>query len=76
MLGDFCGTQLEQFGVTTTFFRDGDGAVHDSPISYTFGVSPLQQYLIAFSGGRYQAPGIAFIAGRKIRVTSLIPPLS
>ena len=33
---------------------------HDYEIAYTFGVYPLQQYLIAFPGGRYQALGIAW----------------
>jgi hypothetical protein len=70
VLGDFAGAKLEHFGVTTTFFRNGDnlmvrtdgpdGALHDYPIAYTFGVYPLQQYLIAFPGGRYQALGIAW----------------
>ena len=70
MLGDFSDASLEHFGVTTTFFRGGDrfmvrtdgldGALHDYPIAYTFGVYPLQQYLIAFPGGRLQALGIAW----------------
>jgi len=70
VLGDFAGAQFEHFGVTTTFFRDGDrfivltdgpdGALHDYEVAYTFGVYPLQQYLIAFPGGRYQALGIAW----------------
>ena len=70
VLGDFPETKLEHFGVTTTFFRNGDrfmvriegpdGALHDYPIAYTFGVYPLQQYLIAFPGGRLQAFGIAW----------------
>jgi predicted CXXCH cytochrome family protein len=70
VLGDFAGAQFEHFGVTTTFFRDGDkftvrsdgpdGALHDYPITYTFGVYPLQQYLIPFPGGRLQALGIAW----------------
>jgi hypothetical protein len=70
VLGDFAGAQLEHFGVTTRFFRDGDkfkartdgpdGALHEYPIAYTFGVYPLQQYLIAFPGGRLQALGIAW----------------
>jgi predicted CXXCH cytochrome family protein len=70
VLGDFAGAQLEHFGITTTFFRDGekfvvrtdgpDGALHEYPVAYTFGVYPLQQYLIAFPGGRYQALGIAW----------------
>ena len=36
--------------------------LQDYEIAYTFGVYPLQQYLIAFPGGRYQAlpsPGTA-----------------
>jgi len=37
-----------------------DGALHDYPIAYTFGVYPLQQCLIAFPGGRLQALGIAW----------------
>jgi predicted CXXCH cytochrome family protein len=68
--GDFSGAQFEHFGVTTTFFRDGDkfmactdgpdGALHEYAIAYTFGVYPLQQYLIAMPGGRLQALGIAW----------------
>jgi hypothetical protein len=56
VLGDFWDAKLEHFGVTTTFFRNGerlmvridgpDGTLHDHPIAYTFGVYPLQQYLI------------------------------
>src|SRR5215472_14166780 len=70
VLGDFAGAKLEQFGVTTRFFRDGDkftvrtdgpdAQLHDYPIAYTFGVYPLQQYLIEFPGGRLQALGIAW----------------
>ena len=70
VLGDFTGAQLEHFGVTTTFFRDGgkfmvrtdgpDRALHESPIAYAFGVYPLQRYFIAMPGGRLQALGIAW----------------
>ena len=70
VLGDFSGAQLEHFGVTTTFYRAGDrfmvrtdgpdGKQHEYPIAYTFGVQPLQQYLIEFPKGRYQALGIAW----------------
>ena len=80
MLGDFNGAGLDHHGVTTTFSRNGDafmvrtegpdGALHDYEIAYTFGVYPLQQYLIAFPGGRYQALGVAWDAGRKIRAAS------
>jgi tetratricopeptide (TPR) repeat protein len=70
VLGDFNGASLQYFGVTTTFSRsdgkfrvrtDGpDGAADDFEIAYTFGVYPLQQYLIAMPGGRLQALGIAW----------------
>lgn len=70
VLGDFANATLTHHGVTTTFSRDGekfmvrtdgpDGALHDYEIAYTFGVYPLQQYLIAIPGGRYQALGIAW----------------
>jgi predicted CXXCH cytochrome family protein len=70
VLGDFAGASFTHGGVTSTFYRkdgkflvrtDGpDGALHDYEIAYTFGIYPLQQYLIAFPGGRYQALGIAW----------------
>jgi hypothetical protein len=70
MLGDFANARFDHLGVITTFSRSRskfmvntegpDGALHDYEIAYTFGVYPLQQYLIAFPGGRYQALGIAW----------------
>ncbi len=70
VLGDFSDAKPEHFGVTTTFFRNGDkfmvrthgpdAALQDLPIAYTFGVYPLQQYLIALPGDRLQALGIAW----------------
>ena len=70
VLGDFNGAAFEHFGVTTTFSRAGDkfmvrtdgpdGTLHDYEVAYTFGVYPLQQYLIAMPGGRYQALGVAW----------------
>jgi Flp pilus assembly protein TadD len=70
VLGDFANATLTHHGLTTTFSRDGDkfvvrtegpdGAPHEYEIAYTFGIYPLQQYLIAFPGGRYQALGIAW----------------
>ena len=70
VLGEFNGAAFEHFGVTTTFSRAGDkfmvrtdgpnGALHDYEVAYTFGVYPLQQYLIAMPGGRYQALGVAW----------------
>ena len=70
VLGNFANARFEHFGVVTTFSRSGDkfmvrtggpdSTLHDYEIAYTFGVYPLQQYLIAFPGGRYQALGIAW----------------
>lgn len=71
VLGDFNNVSVSSSGgVTSRFFRrDGkfmvhtegpDGAFHDYRITFTFGVSPLQQYLIALPGGRLQAFGIAW----------------
>jgi Flp pilus assembly protein TadD len=70
VLGDFNHARFDNRGVTSKFFRSGqkfmvrtdgpDGALHDYEIAYTFGVYPLQQYLIAMPGGRLQALGIAW----------------
>jgi hypothetical protein len=62
--GDFNNAKFENHGVTSTFFkRDGqffvntdgaDGKLADFAIKYTFGVTPLQQYLIgALSSSEY-----------------------
>jgi predicted CXXCH cytochrome family protein len=70
VLGNFENATFTKDGVTSTFFtRDGayfvrtdgpDGRLHEYQIAYTFGVDPLQQYLVAFPNGRYQALGIAW----------------
>ena len=70
VLGDFDDSTFEHYGVTTRFFRrDGkfmvntegpDGEYQDYEIEYNFGYDPLQQYLIAFPGGRYQCLGVAW----------------
>ena len=70
VLGDFNHASFSHDGITSTFFRrdsrfmvrtDGpDGVLHEYAIDYTFGVYPLQQYLIAMPGGRLQALGIAW----------------
>lgn len=56
VLADFNDQTLEHFGVTSKMFRDGDrfmvntegpdGQMHDYEIKYTFGVEPLQQYMV------------------------------
>jgi predicted CXXCH cytochrome family protein len=70
VLGDFNNATFKYNNVESTFFRrddsfmvrtDGpDGKLTEYPIAYTFGISPLQQYLIAFPGGRYQVLSIAW----------------
>jgi Tfp pilus assembly protein PilF len=70
VLGNFDDAEIEVHGVKSRFVRrdggyvaqtDGpDGELRDYPIRYTFGWSPLQQYLIAFPGGRLQALGLAW----------------
>lgn len=70
VLGEFNGNAFEYNGVTSRFFqRDGqflvttdgpDGELRDYQVQYTFGVAPLQQYLIALPGGRLQALSIAW----------------
>jgi Flp pilus assembly protein TadD len=68
--GQFDGRQIKHQGVTSTFFRrdgkylvrtDGaDGRLAEFEIAYTFGVEPLQQYLVRFPGGRLQALSLAW----------------
>jgi Flp pilus assembly protein TadD len=63
--GDFVDRSFDHFGVRSRFFRqdgkflvetDGpDGKLATFEIKYTFGVEPLQQYLVAFPDGRVQA---------------------
>ena len=57
VLGDFNGASFTYGAITTRFYRrdgkflvytDGpDGAMQEYEVAYTFGVAPLQQYLIA-----------------------------
>jgi tetratricopeptide (TPR) repeat protein len=75
VLGDFNNATFTVYGVTSRFFRrdgkffvntDGrDGRMADFEVSYTFGVFPLQQYLVAFPDGRIQALPIAWDARPK-----------
>jgi tetratricopeptide (TPR) repeat protein len=70
VLGDFDDATFTHFGITTKFYRkDGGfyvntagpgGELQDYKIAYTFGITPLQQYLIAFPGGRYQVLGVSW----------------
>jgi Flp pilus assembly protein TadD/nitrate/TMAO reductase-like tetraheme cytochrome c subunit len=70
VLGNFDNARYEFNGVPTTFSRrdghffvntDGpDGRLTDYEVRYTFGVAPLQQYLVEFPLGRLQALPIAW----------------
>jgi tetratricopeptide (TPR) repeat protein len=70
VLGNFGNATFTYAGITSTFFKhdgrffvrtDGrDGRLAEFPIKYTFGVDPLQQYLVEFPDGRIQALSIAW----------------
>jgi predicted CXXCH cytochrome family protein len=70
VLGDFSDATLDYFGMKSRFFRkdekylvetDGaDGKLAIFEIKYTFGIDPLQQYLVEFPDGRVQALPIAW----------------
>jgi tetratricopeptide (TPR) repeat protein len=75
VLGNFNNARFTYNGIISSFFqRDGkffvttdgaDGKLADFEILYTFGLYPLQQYLVAFSDGRLQALSIAWDARPK-----------
>jgi len=64
VLGDFNNTKYTIYGVTSKFFKKDsvfyvntegpDGKHHDFEVKYTFGVYPLQQYLVIFPKGKLQ----------------------
>jgi predicted CXXCH cytochrome family protein len=68
--GDFNDATFDYAGTRSRFFHDGrkhlvetdgpDGKPATFEIKYTFGVEPLQQYLIEFPDGRIQALSIAW----------------
>ena len=70
VLGDFSDIRFTYNGVTSRFFKDDGkykvttdndkGELETFEIRYTFGWEPLQQYLIEFDDGRYQALSIAW----------------
>lgn len=70
VLGDFSDVTFTYFDAQSRFFRDRgkylvetdgpDGKLATFEIKYTFGVDPLQQYLIEFPDGRLQALSIAW----------------
>jgi len=70
VLGNFNDARFDYFGVHSRFFRrdgkflvetDGpDGKLTVFEVKYTFGLDPLQQYLIEFPDGRVQALSLAW----------------
>ena len=70
VLGDFDNASFDYFSVRSRFFKrddkffvetDGaDGKLATFEVKYTFGIYPLQQYLIEFPDGRVQALSIAW----------------
>ena len=70
VLGNFNNAEFTYHGITSRFYQkdnkyfvttdNADGKLEDYQIKYTFGVEPLQQYLIEFPGGRLQALSIAW----------------
>jgi predicted CXXCH cytochrome family protein len=70
VLGDFDDASFDYYGVRSRFFRndgkffvetDGpDGRLAIFEVKYTFGIDPLQQYLVEFPDGRLQALSIAW----------------
>ncbi len=70
VLGNFTHTMYEDEAISAQFYtRDGqyfiktqgkDGKLTEFAVKYTFGITPLQQYLIQFPKGRLQAFTVAW----------------
>ena len=72
VLGDFNNAHFEYAGITHRFFKQGQeylvetdnaaGKKEVFKITYVFGFTPLQQYLIKFNDGRFQTLSISWDA--------------
>jgi len=70
VLGDFADASFDYYGIHSRFLRkdgkylvetDGpDGKLATFEAKYTFGIDPLQQYLVEFPDGRLQALSLAW----------------
>ncbi len=70
VLGNFDNAVFKRVGVTSRFYRRNgrffvntrglEGKMDDYEVKYVFGVYPLQQYLVPFSGGRLQCLPLAW----------------
>jgi len=73
--GNFNNVSFTADGVTSRFFKkDGkffintqgdDGRNYDYEVKYTFGFTPLQQYLVEFPGGKMQVPRVSWDVKQK-----------
>ncbi|QXP80749.1 tetratricopeptide repeat protein [Winogradskyella sp. HaHa_3_26] len=64
VLAGFNGEKFTSQGITSHFFKKDnvyyantegpDGEYHDYKVIYTFGITPLQQYIVQFPNGHYQ----------------------
>lgn len=70
VLGDFSGATFDYYDTKTEFItrdgafivrtENGNGQLQDFNVTHAFGVTPLQQYLVDFPGGRKQVPSFAW----------------
>ncbi len=75
VLGNFNNSEFTYFGFKSRFFRQGNeywvetdgpqGISKKFKIEYTFGIRPLQQYLVRFPDGRLQALSICWDTEKK-----------
>ena len=75
VVGDFNDADFEYEGITSRFYRKDDkffiytegpgGEMTEFEVLYTFGVEPLQQYLVPLPGGRLQAVSTAWDVERQ-----------
>ena len=75
VLGDFDDAEFTHAGITSRFYRKDEGfyvftegpggEMAEFEIQYTFGIEPLQQYLVPFPGGRLQALPVAWDTERE-----------
>jgi predicted CXXCH cytochrome family protein len=75
VLGNFNNEEFTYNGITSKFYRKGGkffvftegvgGKMTEFAVTHTFGVHPLQQYLIPFENGRYQCLPIAWNTSEK-----------
>ncbi|WP_226667570.1 tetratricopeptide repeat protein [Microbulbifer aggregans] len=70
VVGNFDNTEFDYFGTVSRFSKRGDkyivrtdgpdGKLQDFTVAYTFGIEPLQQYLIELPGDKLQALSVAW----------------